>query len=425
MNDTADFLVVGAGVVGLAVARELAARFPDQRVVVLEKESRLAAHSSGRNSGVLHAGFYYTPDSLKARLTRDGNAAMKEFCAEHGLRVRNSGKVVVTTSPSELPVLDELYRRGQANGVELEMVDAEALRELEPLARTHERAIFSPNTASVDPVEVVEALAKDAARSGVEVHLGEGVREVRQQHGSMEVRTSRRRWTVGVLVNAAGLYADRIAHALGAGTNYALQPFIGLYLYGSHAAPQLRRQVYPVPDIRNPFLGVHFTVTVDGHVKIGPTATPALWREQYRWESFSAREAIEAASGLAKLMLAPGSTVRSSAPGEIAKYSRRLLVAQARKLVPSAMPSQFRAWGHPGVRAQLVDRTTNRLVADFVVERSSEQAIHILNAASPAFTASLSFASYVVDHFVADSKSGRQPPPEDKSSNPPYERGDH
>lgn len=177
MNESADLFVVGAGVVGLAVARELATRFPDQRVVVLEKESRLAAHGSGRNSGVLHAGFYYTPDSLKARLTRDGNAAMQQFCVEHGLGLARVGKVVVATSAAELTVLDELYRRGQANGVELEMVDADELRTLEPLARTHERAIFSPNTASVNPVEVVEALAADATRRGVELHLGEEVRE--------------------------------------------------------------------------------------------------------------------------------------------------------------------------------------------------------------------------------------------------------
>lgn len=422
MSESADLLVVGAGVVGLAVARELATRFPDQRVVVLEKESRLAAHGSGRNSGVLHAGFYYTPDSLKARLTRDGNAAMQQFCVEHGLGLARVGKVVVATSAAELTVLDELYRRGQANGVELEMVDADELRTLEPLARTHERAIFSPNTASVNPVEVVEALAADATRRGVELHLGEEVREVREARASVEVRTARGRWSAGILLNAAGLYADRLAHALGAGMDYALQPFIGLYLYGSSAAPALRRHVYPVPDIRNPFLGVHFTVTVDGHIKIGPTATPALWREQYRWRSFSPSEAAESLRGLARLLLARGSTVRASAPSELAKYSRHLLVAQARKLVPSVEAGQFRTWGHPGVRAQLVDRRTQRLVSDFVVERSSEHAIHILNAASPAFTASLSFARYVVDRFVAEDTGMSHG--EGDALHPPPERGE-
>lgn len=408
MSQSADVLVIGGGIVGLGIAREFKSRYPDASVVVLDKEYSLASHGSGRNSGVLHAGFYYTPESLKARLTRDGNALMQEFCEANGLKLRRSGKVVVTSSPSELPVLDELFRRGQANGVELAMVSADELRDLEPLASTWERAIYSPNTAIVDPVEVVEALAKDAARAGVVLRMGEEVRALRQRDRSLEVETSQQRWVVGQLINAAGLYADRLAHSLGAGRNYALQPFIGLYLYGSQYAPQLRRQVYPVPDIRNPFLGVHFTVTVDGRVKIGPTATPALWREQYRLGAFALGEVRESLGGLARLMLAPGSTVRSSAPGEVLKYSRQLLVRQAAKLVPSARPEQFRTWGRPGVRAQLVDRRTMRLVSDFLIERSSDQALHILNAASPAFTASLSFARYVVNQYFGVA-SDREP----------------
>ena len=219
-----DIAVIGGGIVGLALADAWLARHPGNSVLVLDKEERLAEHASGRNSGVMHAGFYYAPDSLKAQLTRRGNQILKAFCAERGVPVRETGKVVVTTSVEQLTSLDELYSRGQTNGVPLEMVDEAALREIEPLARTHERALWSPSTAVADPVAVVEALAARVRDRGGEVRLGTPVIEA----GPGWVRTPYQRIEVSHIINAAGLYADRVAHWFGVGEDYAMLPFKGL-----------------------------------------------------------------------------------------------------------------------------------------------------------------------------------------------------
>ena len=403
-----DVAVIGGGIVGLALADAWLAAHPGSRVVVFDKEDALAAHASGRNSGVLHAGFYYAPDSLKAQLTRRGNQMLRAFCAERevghrgdrrgrpgGIHVRESGKVVVTTSPEQLPQLDELYARGQANGVPLEMVDEAGLRELEPLARTHERALWSPSTAVADPVAVVEALAARVRERGGEVRLGTPVIEA----GPGWIRTPYQRISVGHMINAAGLYADRVAHWFGVGGDYAMLPFKGLYWYSDWPAGQLQRHVYPVPDPRNPFLGVHLTVTVDGRAKVGPTAIPSLWREDYG--GMRGVKPTEMA-GIAKLYPRFVRSPHHDVPGlirtELPKYSRRYLVKQARALVPSVRAEDFRERGRVGVRAQLLHVPTGKLEMDFVV-RPGERSTHVLNAVSPAWTSSLAMAEWIVERI--------------------------
>jgi len=389
---SADVVVIGGGVVGLALADAWLAAHPGSRVVVLDKETRLAAHASGRNSGVLHAGFYYAPDSLKAQLTRRGNEMLKEFCAERGVNVRETGKVVVTTSAEELPRLDDLYARGIANGVPLEMVDESGLRELEPLARTHERALWSPSTAVADPAAVVAALAGRVRDRGGEVLLGMAVVEA----GPGWVRTAQETFSTGHIINAAGLYADTVAHWFGVGEDYRMLPFKGLYWYSSWPAGHLQRHVYPVPDPRNPFLGVHLTVTVAGRTKIGPTAIPSLWREDYAGlRGFKARETAEIARLYPRFARSPHHDVPGLIRTELPKYSRRHLVGQASALVPSVHPSDFRERGRVGVRAQLLHVPTGRLEMDFVVE-PGERSTHVLNAVSPAWTSSLAMAEWIV-----------------------------
>ena len=390
-----DVAVVGGGIVGLALADAWLARHPNSRVVVFDKESRLAEHASGRNSGVLHAGFYYAPDSLKARLTRDGNRLLKEFCAERGVAVRETGKVVVTTSPDQLPALDELYSRGQANGVELEMVDEAALRELEPLARTHQRALWSPSTAVADPAAVVEALADRVRERGGEIRLGTPVVDA----GPGWVRTPHQRIEVGHILNAAGLYADRVAHWFGVGEDYRMLPFKGLYRYANWPVGRLQRHVYPVPDPRNPFLGVHLTVTVDGRAKVGPTAIPSLWREDYgRVRGFDAREVGDVVALYPSFLRSKHHDVPGLVRTEMPKYSRRYLVKQASALVPSVRPEDFTERGRPGVRAQLLHVPTGKLEMDFVVE-PGERSTHVLNAVSPAWTSSLAMAAWIVERI--------------------------
>ena len=390
-----DVAVIGGGIVGLALADAWLAAHPGSSVVVFDKEERLAEHASGRNSGVLHAGFYYAPDSLKAQLTRRGNQLLRTFCAEHDVPVRETGKVVVTTSPEQLPQLDDLYARGQANGVPLEMVDEAGLRELEPLARTHERALWSPSTAVADPVEVVEALAARVRERGGEVRLGTPVIEA----GPGWIRTPHHRIAVGHTINAAGLYADRVARWFGVGEDYAMLPFKGLYWYSNWPAGHLQRHVYPVPDPRNPFLGVHLTVTVSGRTKVGPTAIPSLWREDYGGvRGINASEMAGIARLYPRFLRSPHHDVPGLVRTELPKYSRKHLVSQARALVPSVNAHDFRERGRVGVRAQLLHVPSGKLEMDFVV-RPGERSTHVLNAVSPAWTSSLAMAEWIVDRI--------------------------
>lgn len=389
----ADFLVIGGGVIGLGIARELKRRYADCVIRLIEKEPACAMHASGRNSGVLHAGFYYTADSLKARFTRDGNRELTAYCEAHAIPLNRCGKLVVARGADELPALDELLRRGRANGVQLEAVSADEARRIEPRARTYERALYSPTTSSVDPVRVVNALERDARSEGVIIH--HGMCYVGSRPG--QVLTSVGSVRAGYVVNAAGLYADHIARDYGFGRRYRILPFKGLYLYSDEAPGALRTHVYPVPDLRNPFLGVHFTLTADGHVKIGPTAIPALWREQYRGpDNFRWREFVDIAWRQMGLVMRSGFSFTRLALEELSKASRARMVARAAALVDGVRLADYRRWGPPGIRAQLADIERRELVMDFVCEGDA-RSLHVLNAVSPGFTCSLPFARYVCD----------------------------
>lgn len=389
-----DFLVIGGGIIGLNLALSLRRRHARSRVMVLEKEADCGTHASGRNSGVLHAGFYYTADSLKARFTREGNARMRKYCEERGLRVNRCGKLVVARNEADLAGLDELMRRGRANGVELEEISAEDAQRIEPRVRTHERAIYSPTTCSVDPSEVVASLVDDARDAGIVVRTGTAYRGAR----AGAVRTSAGDISAGYVVNAAGVYADRVARDFGFAERYRILPFKGLYLYATSAAEQLRTNVYPVPDLRNPFLGVHFTLTAAGKVKIGPTATPAFWREHYSGlGNFDLRECADIVSREAGLFVRNDFGFRSLALSELRKYSRPQMLRLASELVSGVSRDRYRSWGPPGIRAQLIDVTTNKLEMDFRLEGDT-RSLHVLNAVSPGFTCAMPFADYVVDH---------------------------
>lgn len=399
MKSTADVLIVGAGVVGLALADAWLAHHPHDNVIVVDKESELGMHASGRNSGVVHAGFYYAPDSLKAKLTRDGNRLLKEFCSERGVMVRETGKVVVTTSGQQLPALEQLFERGQLNGVALEKIDEAQLKELEPLARTHERALWSPSTAVADPVAVVKALAHRVIERGGVLRLGSSVVGVSPGEVTMSNADT---VSFGHLINAAGLYADTIAHWCGVGMEYKMLPFKGLYWYGNWEPGRLQRHVYPVPDSRNPFLGTHITVTVDGRAKVGPTAIPSLWREDYgRTKNFSAAEMAHILRLYPGFISSKHHNVWNLLRTELPKYSRKKLLAEAARLVPAVKSQDFNQKGRPGVRAQLMHVPSGRLEMDFVVHHG-HRSTHILNAVSPAWTSSLAVAEHVVSGIEMD-----------------------
>ncbi len=396
MNRSPDYLIIGAGVIGLSVALELKRRLPQRAVVVLEKEDSLGAHASGRNSGVLHAGFYYSADSLKARFCRDGNRRLRAYCRERGLPLRECGKLVVAKHARELPGLDELHRRGRANGVNLEMLSLKEARCIEPRVRSVERVLWSPDTASADPLAVIASLARDAADLGVEILRSTAYRG----GGPGEVMVDGGRFAPRYVINAGGLYADRIAKDFGLCRHYTILPFKGLYLYSEEPAGRLNAHIYPVPDLAYPFLGVHYTLTVDGHIKIGPTAIPAFWREHY--EGFSRLSLDELGEVLwreATLMIHAGFDFRGLALKEMRKYSPSFLVAQAAALLTGVEPEDYRHWGRPGIRAQLLDLRSRQLVMDFCLE-GDERSLHVLNAVSPAWTCALPFAGHVVDEAL-------------------------
>ena len=392
-----DFLVIGGGVIGLNIARDLRRRYGDSGVTLIEKESDCGLHASGRNSGVLHAGFYYAPKSLKAAFTRGGNQELTAYCEAKGLPINRCGKLVVAKDRQDHPALDELLRRGQANGIAIEHISEQEAKEIEPRVKTCERALFSPTTSTVDPRRVLEAMKADAIREGVTIECGS--RYLRRRGASIETTVGM--YQAGYVVNAAGLYADRIARDFGFSERYRILPFKGLYLYSNQPPGALRTNVYPVPDLANPFLGVHFTVTVDGHAKIGPTAIPALWREQYEgYRGFKFFEFAEILVRTFGLIALSAFDFKRLAMRELAKYSRARLVSQAGALLEGVQLEDFQTWGSPGIRAQLLDLKQRKLEMDFMLEGDRES-MHVLNAVSPAFTCSLPFSRYVGERIGA------------------------
>jgi hypothetical protein len=393
-SNRADFLIVGGGIVGLAIAQEIRTRFPPASVLILEKESGVALHASGRNSGVIHAGFYYSPESLKAKLTRDGNERMKRFCLDNNLPISQNGKVVVAQKPEDVPILTELHRRGIANGVEVELVDTCRLEELEPLAETIDMALWSPNTAVADPGAVATKLEELLIQSGVRILFNKHVEKIHDKRAFVKGGEV---FEYGHLINASGLYSDVVAKELGFGSKYSMIPFIGLYYYAPSLKGTLNRHIYPTPDPRNPFLGVHFTKTAAGDVKVGPTAIPVLSREQYGlFDGLKLNEMLGILANYPRFISSKHHDVWSLVKTELPKLSRTHLLGEAAKLSSKIDVSKFTVAGKPGIRAQLFDKTEGKLEMDFVIE-GNEDSTQVLNAVSPGWTSCFSFAEYVVN----------------------------
>lgn len=403
-----DLLVVGAGIVGLAVAREALRRLPGLRVAVLEREATVAAHQTGHNSGVAHSGLYYRPGSLKARLAVDGVAALYAFCGEHGVAHERCGKVVVAARPEEVPRLDELERRGRTNGVPgLVRLDPAGIREREPHVRGLD-GLWSPGTGIVDFAGVARALAADVRARGGTVHLGRAVtglgrtdRGVAVAHVAAEpagpdpARTHARR-----VVACAGAWADALAprgRAAGPG-DVRVVPFRGAYrVLRPGAAALVRGLVYPVPDPDLPFLGVHLTRGTDGEVHAGPTALLVGARDAYALGRVRR-------SDLGATLRWPGTwrmarTWWRTAGGEVHRtVSRRAMATELARLVPELRPEDLLP-GPAGVRAQAL-RRDGGLVDDFVLDED-DRVLHVRNAPSPAATASLALAREIVDRAEA------------------------
>jgi len=398
MSGQSDYLIIGAGIIGLAIARELRSRYPVAEITILEKEPDVAYHSSGRNSGVLHSGFYYSADSLKARFTRDGNFAMKDFCRQKSLKLNECQKLVVAKDEAELEPLYELDRRGKLNGVDVKIITESEAKEIDPNARTFKYALYSPNTATVDPTEVNKAIRDELQASGVNFLFSEGYKK--KLDGNTIETSAGQILSAKKLINTAGLYADKIARDFGYSRNYTIIPFKGIYLKYTKKDKPIRTNIYPVPNLKNPFLGVHYTITVDGTIKIGPTSIPAFWRENYKgMDNFKADELGNILGWETRLFLSNAFGFRGLAFDEIKKYNKSYFVDLATSMVHHIDKSGFTEWSKPGIRAQLLNTKTLELVMDFVVE-GDHTTIHVLNAVSPAFTCSFPFAKWVVDNYI-------------------------
>lgn len=397
MKQSCDYLIVGSGIMGLSLGLCLKKNFPKANIVIIDKESHEAFHASSRNSGVLHAGFYYTADSLKAKFTVAGNRALKAYCRQKAIPVNECGKLVIAQNENELGHLDELLKRGQRNGSNVRIVSEDEAKEIEPNVKTFKKALYSPDTASLNPKEVCRSIKEDLESLGVKFYFNAKY----LGHNDQVVRTSVGDFEAKRLINCGGLYADKIAHDYGFGKKYTVIPFKGLYLKYTKNKTDVKTNIYPVPNLNNPFLGVHFTKTVDGDIKIGPTAIPALWRENYYFNAnFNLGEALEILSHETSLFVSNAFGFRKLALEEMKKYNKKYFVELAINMVQKIDPNGFTEYTKPGIRAQLLDKTTHLLVQDFVVE-GDQRSLHVLNAVSPAFTCSFPFAEYIVKTYMA------------------------
>ena len=391
-------VVVGGGIVGLAVARALQRLDPGTPVVVLEKEGSVAAHQTGHNSGVVHSGLYYKPGSLKARLAVAGGAALKEYCDEKGIPLEVPGKLVVATTEAELPQLDRLFGNGQQNGVPVRRLTLDEVAEREPHLRV-KGALAVDSTGRVDFKLVAAALADDVRSAGGEIRTGVTVTSIENAGSVVRVRTTDDVIEADRVAVCAGLHSDRLARPYGIEPADAVLPYRADITDIVQARPSLvRGLVYPVPDPELPFLGVHLTRGIDGIVHVGPNAVPALAREGYSWSKIVRRDLWESMTyrGTWRLARRYGKT---GAKEVMRSLTGRALVREAQRMLPELRVADVRRSG-AGVRAQAVTRD-GKLVDDFLFLRDG-RTLHVLNAPSPAATACLTIADRIAEELSAD-----------------------
>ena len=394
MSERYDVVIIGGGIVGLAVAREITRRFPRLGLAVLEKEARVGAHQSGHNSGVIHSGVYYKPGSIKARTCVPGAAAMVDFCREHGVKYEICGKVIVATLAEELPRLRDLLERGRANGVEgLRMLSPEELRDIEPHA-TGLAALHVPTTGVTDYAKVCEKYAELIAAQGGTVRTSTKVVGLRADENETILESSGGAISAGVVINCAGLFSDRISRMAGERPEVQIVPFRGEYYdLVPERAGLVRALIYPVPDPKFPFLGVHFTRRIHGGVDAGPNAIFAFKREGYRARDFSLRDTAES-------LMFPGFWRVAAKHWRMGKDEARRSVNKAsfveglQRLVPEVRAEDL-VPGGSGVRAQAIHRS-GALVDDFQFSQSKRM-LHLYNVPSPAATASIAIGRTVVE----------------------------
>ena len=396
----ADYLIVGSGIVGLTIAREITTRFPEASVIILEKESYAGAHASGRNSGVMHSGIYYDKNTLKAKVCSDGARRMRAFAEEHKIAHSNCGKVIIATSEKDLPTIDKLMANAAASGIGAEKLDEAGVKALEPHASPYKMGISSPDTFVIDSKAVLVKLQEQLAERHVEILFDHPVTDIQPE--KRMVTAGGAAFEYGYLFNCAGASADRIAKPFGLGTDYTLVPFKGMYYQlRPERAHLVNANIYPVPDIDLPFLGVHLTRVINGNVYVGPTAIPAFGRENYgKLAGIKLGEGAEIIRQMLGMYRANQQNFRALVHGEMLNYLKPYFVKRAQKLMHELTADDLIPCDKVGIRPQLVHTQKNALQMDYIIEQT-DSSLHVLNAISPAFTSSLAFAELLVDRATA------------------------
>lgn len=391
-----EYIIVGSGIVGMSVVYQLLQKQAQAKIAILEKEADIGVHASGRNSGVLHSGIFYREDSLKAKVCALGSERMKAFAASHDIPCFNGGKVVVPTSSEDQKTLDVLMNNAQKNQVPAELIDTKTLLKYEPYAYPAEKAIFCPTTAVIDNKAVLKALKKDLISRKVDFIHQCKVTNLLSAENIIE--TSKGQFHYEYLFNCAGAYADQIAKMQGLAQDYTLLPFKGIYYkLTDEAASRVKSNIYPVPNVATPFLGVHFTRSIHDEVYAGPTAIPVFGRENYhRFQGISVAETSELSYQLLKLFVKNHHNFRTIAKNEMMKYSKKVFYQGAKKLMPSLKMEDLIPSAKAGIRPQLMNKKTKSLEMDYIFEKT-DSSIHVLNAISPAFTSSFAFAEMILE----------------------------
>lgn len=392
-----DFIVVGGGIVGLTVCRELVARHPGAKILVVEKEGNSLAHGSGRNSGVIHSGIYYKPGSARARLCVDGARQLRDYVLDNRLWIDQCGKLLLPTSDKSVAAIGTLHQRAEDNGVEALLLDAKQIRDLELRANTeYGVGLFIPFTSVVDPKEVVSSIIDELKGKGVVLSYGEAVSKIDSE--SQTLVTNQGKYGFSHAYNAGGLFADQLAERSGLSFTYSFLPFKGKYWKVKSSEFTMRRLVYPVPDLSLPFLGVHSVHNRHGEVYFGPSSTPVFGRENYHgFEGLNIDETPRLLASFASKVVKNTNGLRGLALREARLLAKGGVVREICKLVNGVRGRHLeRSYTKVGIRSQIFDNESKSLLNDFVVINQG-RATHVLNAISPAFTASFAFAKYIVE----------------------------
>lgn len=397
LSNQYDFLIVGGGIVGLSIAKELTDRFPTAKIALVEKEQQIGMHASGRNSGVLHSGIYYPQSTLKATVCAEGAKRMAHFAKEHNIACHAVGKVIIARSEQDIPVVDNLLQNAKNNQIRAQRLNEKEIKEIEPYATPFQCGIYTPDTASIDSKGVLKKLLDILISRGVTLHLGQQV--IAADPKKNLIRTPHQDFHFGYLFNCAGTGTDTIAKMFNLAKDYRLLPFKGIYYKLSKEKNYLvNGNIYPVPDLNLPFLGVHFTRSIDGDIYVGPTAIPAFGRENYGMLKGIELEAFRIIKDILMMYVANQQNFRRLLHSEMKKYIKQFLVNVAGTLVSPIHSNDLLASNKVGIRPQLINISKRKIEMDYIIEQDTHS-LHVLNAISPAFTGAFCFAELLVNRM--------------------------